>query len=389
MANADGMSQLMSDKLDKNNFHAWRFKMMNFLMGKGYGKYIEGENENDLQLLERNWIAKQVRAYEEWNQGARKVMYWLSVSIQDSMIGHIQNAKTPKEAWNSQRDDFEKLFMVQHHMMNTMSVGVSKLNDNVWYVDSGNIALSMEDGKVKHLADVLHVPNITKNMVSVGQMVDQGLQVRLKLMQSKEIVHGLPKFKVAKMQTVCAACQFGKQSRSSFSHDKHVNLMEEVNTSNEFSNFLKSHGIRHQFSCKYTPQQNGVAERKNRHIADAKEGLNLEPNDKENAEKSSVESQVLSGRDASPSNFSNSNPWSGRLHGNFSPANSSKKGKEKLSAGHKTCAGFEDVDGDSRGSEKSLDEELGLPSVKTPGVRKAHADDTRSSDPGPRRSGRM
>ncbi|KAH7288876.1 hypothetical protein KP509_31G048000 [Ceratopteris richardii] len=101
MANADGMSQLMSNKLDKKNFHAWRFRMKNFLMGKGYWKYIEGENENAPQLPERNRTRDQLRAYEEWNQGARKLMYWLSVSIQDSMIGHIQDAKTPKEAWKS------------------------------------------------------------------------------------------------------------------------------------------------------------------------------------------------------------------------------------------------------------------------------------------------
>ena len=34
-----------------------------------------------------------------------------------------------------------------------------------------------KDGKMKYLADVLHVPNITKNLVSVGQMIEQGLQV--------------------------------------------------------------------------------------------------------------------------------------------------------------------------------------------------------------------
>ena len=38
--------------------------------------------------------------------------------------------------------------------------------------------------------------------------------------------------------------------------------------SNEFSNFLKFHGIERQFTCRYTPQQNGVAERKNRHMAE-------------------------------------------------------------------------------------------------------------------------
>ncbi|KAH7287748.1 hypothetical protein KP509_32G072100 [Ceratopteris richardii] len=101
MENGDGMTHFMSDKLDKNNFHAWRFRMMNFLMGKGYYKYIKGENENAPQLPKRIQTVDQLRAYEEWNQGAQKVMYWLSVSIQDSMIGYIQDAKTLKEACNN------------------------------------------------------------------------------------------------------------------------------------------------------------------------------------------------------------------------------------------------------------------------------------------------
>ncbi|PKU70166.1 Retrovirus-related Pol polyprotein from transposon TNT 1-94 [Dendrobium catenatum] len=35
---------------------------------------------------------------------------------------------------------------------------------------------------------------------------------------------------------------------------------------NSFSSFLKHHGIIHQLSCPYTPEQNGVVERKHRHI---------------------------------------------------------------------------------------------------------------------------
>ena len=46
--------------------------------------------------------------------------------------------------------------------------------------------------------------------------------------------------------------------------------------SNEFSRFLDDEqGIKRQFTCRYTPQQNGVAERKNRHIVEiAREILN-------------------------------------------------------------------------------------------------------------------
>jgi len=37
--------------------------------------------------------------------------------------------------------------------------------------------LSMQDGQTKYLKDVFHVPTIIKNLVSIGQMVEQGLQV--------------------------------------------------------------------------------------------------------------------------------------------------------------------------------------------------------------------
>jgi transposase InsO family protein len=34
----------------------------------------------------------------------------------------------------------------------------------------------------------------------------------------------------------------------------------------DLHNFLSQHGIVHHTTCAYTPQQNGVAERKNRHL---------------------------------------------------------------------------------------------------------------------------
>ena len=37
----------------------------------------------------------------------------------------------------------------------------------------------------------------------------------------------------------------------------------------KFKSFCLDHGIQHQFSCPYTPQQNGVAERKHRHVVES------------------------------------------------------------------------------------------------------------------------
>jgi len=48
--------------------------------------------------------------------------------------------------------------------------------------------------------------------------------------------------------------------------------------SNEFSEYLKEHGIQRKYSCSYSPQQNGVAERKNMHIAEIARAMLNEKN---------------------------------------------------------------------------------------------------------------
>ena len=125
----------------------------------------------------------------------------------DIISGKLQHGNY---ASSSHDDRLEKLFAMQYKMHSTT------MQDDVWYVDSGasnhmtnngnwfkeldamrtpsyveigddrvhpiehigRVPLVMQDGKFKHLEDVLHVPMITKNLESVGQMVDQGLQVR-------------------------------------------------------------------------------------------------------------------------------------------------------------------------------------------------------------------
>src|SRR5918912_953559 len=101
MAKIEGLNNIVGEKLDKNNFHAWKFRMTNFLMGKGVWEYIEGEKENSPELPLQGATPDQVKAFKDWTQGARRVMYWLSISVQDTMLGHIQDANSPKEAWNN------------------------------------------------------------------------------------------------------------------------------------------------------------------------------------------------------------------------------------------------------------------------------------------------
>ena len=52
MANDNG-SQIVTEKLDKSNFPTWKFRITNFLLGKGYWEYIEGDVEEAQRSLKK------------------------------------------------------------------------------------------------------------------------------------------------------------------------------------------------------------------------------------------------------------------------------------------------------------------------------------------------
>ena len=91
-------SALPSEKLDRNKFASWKYKMHQYLVGQVYWSYIKGAHEYqpDPTTLE----------YATWEQAANCVMYWLVTCIHDHMLGYIREAKTPKEAWENLRKDF-------------------------------------------------------------------------------------------------------------------------------------------------------------------------------------------------------------------------------------------------------------------------------------------
>jgi hypothetical protein len=59
------------------------------------------------------------------------------------------------------------------------TLGFMEIGDDTTHpiTQISKVPLSMQDGQTKYLKYVLRVPTITKNMVSIGQMVEQGLQV--------------------------------------------------------------------------------------------------------------------------------------------------------------------------------------------------------------------
>ncbi|GKA56164.1 indole-3-acetic acid-amido synthetase GH3.17 [Tanacetum coccineum] len=73
-----------------------------------------------------------------------------------------------------------------------------------------------------------------------------------------------------KSDTLAKFKEFKKSTKAEIGKD--VRCLRTDNggeyTSDEFSNYLQETKVRHQFTCANTPQQNGVSERKNRHLAE-------------------------------------------------------------------------------------------------------------------------
>eukprot|EP00253_Pinus_taeda_P013378 PITA_13378 len=111
----------------------------------------------------------------------------------------------------------------------------------------------------------------------------------LNLLSRKGMVRGLPL--IEKPDNLCEGCILGKQHKEIFPSAKNIRAkapLEIVHSNNqsglhikvlrtnrggeyiskEFLQFCRENGIHKQFTARYTPQQNGVAERKNRTIMD-------------------------------------------------------------------------------------------------------------------------
>eukprot|EP00253_Pinus_taeda_P028031 PITA_28031 len=196
----------------------------------------------------------------------------------------------------------------------------------------GSISFERESGKPFVLKEVMHVPGLKKNLISVAMLEDMGYDVVFSkgkaFLRSKtngetrkigvRITTGLPKGTLAQSDQ-CKGCTLGKFVKATF-HEKDsraTTILERIHTdvygafsvasttkhryyvifvddfsplvekesrkkvkalrsdnggehiSGEFKDFCKAEGIRRELIAPHNPQQNGVAERKNRTIVGA------------------------------------------------------------------------------------------------------------------------
>ena len=76
------------EKLDKDNYQPWRFRMRTYLTGKSLWGYVSGE-EKEPKLPVENKTEQDIKAWKAWNEKDKKVMFVISQNMSNSMVGHI------------------------------------------------------------------------------------------------------------------------------------------------------------------------------------------------------------------------------------------------------------------------------------------------------------
>ncbi|GJU39307.1 putative ribonuclease H-like domain-containing protein [Tanacetum coccineum] len=165
--------------------------------------------------------------------------------------------------------DFEDVYFVKELKFNLFSVSqMCDKKNSVLFTDTECVVLSPYFKLTDESHVLLKVPRKDKPLGHVN------FKTMNKLVRGS-LVRGLPS-KLFEINQTCVACQKGKQHRASCIENL-IDLKVKVircDNGTEFKNrvmnqFCEMKGIKREFSVARTPQQNGVAERKNRTLIEA------------------------------------------------------------------------------------------------------------------------
>ncbi|GJZ56678.1 zinc finger, CCHC-type containing protein [Tanacetum coccineum] len=108
----------------------------------------------------------------------------------------------------------------------------------------GSILLGCKNNEQKIVSDVYYIPNLRSNILSLGQLTEIGYQAFSTFKEFRQQIEMETRMKLRMLRT-----------------DRGGEF-----TSNEFTKYCKENGIARQLTAPYSPQQNGVVERRNRTV---------------------------------------------------------------------------------------------------------------------------
>ncbi|XP_047256223.1 uncharacterized protein LOC124888976 [Capsicum annuum] len=87
-------------KLNNQNYNSWSTCMMSYLQGQDLWEVVNGNEVTSPETEDTNGILR------KWRIKGGKAMFALKITVEEDVLEHIRDAKTPQEAWNT----FAKLF---------------------------------------------------------------------------------------------------------------------------------------------------------------------------------------------------------------------------------------------------------------------------------------
>lgn len=120
------------EKLNSNNYNTWSTRMQFYLLGQDLWGIVGG-NETQPPVAEED--------LKRWKVRAGKAMFVLSVTVEDDILQHIKDAKTPKDAWDTLAELYAR----------TNDARLQHLENELLSISQRNMTVSEYFTKVKSL----------------------------------------------------------------------------------------------------------------------------------------------------------------------------------------------------------------------------------------------
>ena len=106
------------EKLNGSNYINWKFNMRCLLMEKGLWGFISGslvkpELKTESSDTDAAAVAKSKEKLDEYNLKSDKAYSLIALSVEKELQIHVATKSTPKEAWDSLKNQFEFVSVTQ------------------------------------------------------------------------------------------------------------------------------------------------------------------------------------------------------------------------------------------------------------------------------------
>ena len=85
MAETSQITQIVGEKMTKDNDSVWSYRIENFLQGKGVWELITGEDVCPI-IPEENPSDEDKILYKTWIEKSQKILHWISICISKTLI---------------------------------------------------------------------------------------------------------------------------------------------------------------------------------------------------------------------------------------------------------------------------------------------------------------